>query len=426
MGLLLGPIVYVNCILTYCGIFPFPVVWSHCAVYQWLPGLHGHEEYSSSSGLHLLFPLPTDQPGCCECRTLPFSPNMFFVEYYEPEKTMNSLCPLQNMFCIMWAGHPAYMDQGLQGNRLWGRRCGGTAERGHQEERGKIWGAASCGCSVVRNWRLFCVSSVGIWPRCSGRRERYSGNHDDLRLRGAYLWDRAHCWFVSLFLTSLICACTVLCSLSWCRPLIIGTGSNACYMEEMKNVEMIEGDEGQMCVNMEWGAFGDNGCLDDIRTEYDRAVDDFSLNPGKQRLTSCSHSHLHAKYVQILQPRNTCSCANTLTQGLFLSVCFRACILQIWENVQRHVPGGNCAEYPDRYDQERIPVQRANFWNTQDKRHLRDEVPLADREVKRKHCFCCSRRLMVLLECWSVISYSHLHSISKPCRDCLASVLVIM
>ncbi|XP_005915171.1 hexokinase-1 [Haplochromis burtoni] len=65
--------------------------------------------------------------------------------------------------------------------------------------------------------------------------------------------------------------------------LIAGTGSNACYMEEMKNVEMVEGDEGQMCVNMEWGAFGDNGCLDDIRTEYDRSVDDFSLNPGKQR-----------------------------------------------------------------------------------------------------------------------------------------------
>lgn len=65
-----------------------------------------------------------------------------------------------------------------------------------------------------------------------------------------------------------------------------GTGSNACYMEEMRNVEMIEGDEGRMCINMEWGAFGDNGCLDDIRTEYDRAVDDFSLNPGKQRFRS--------------------------------------------------------------------------------------------------------------------------------------------
>ena len=55
---------------------------------------------------------------------------------------------------------------------------------------------------------------------------------------------------------------------------------------------MIEGDEGRMCVNMEWGAFGDNGCLDDVRTEYDRAVDDFSLNPGKQRLKS---SHIMFK-----------------------------------------------------------------------------------------------------------------------------------
>lgn len=59
-------------------------------------------------------------------------------------------------------------------------------------------------------------------------------------------------------------------------------------MEEMKNVEMIDGEKGQMCVNMEWGAFGDNGCLDDIRTEYDRMVDDFSLNPGKQRSEPCT------------------------------------------------------------------------------------------------------------------------------------------
>uniref|UniRef100_A0A8C5CK43 hexokinase n=1 Tax=Gadus morhua TaxID=8049 RepID=A0A8C5CK43_GADMO len=75
--------------------------------------------------------------------------------------------------------------------------------------------------------------------------------------------------------------------------LIAGTGSNACYMEEMKNIEMIEGDEGRMCVNMEWGAFGDNGCLDDMRTEYDRTVDDLSLNPGKQRYEKmCSGMYL--------------------------------------------------------------------------------------------------------------------------------------
>ena len=68
-------------------------------------------------------------------------------------------------------------------------------------------------------------------------------------------------------------------------------------MEEMKNIELIEGDEGRMCVNMEWGAFGDNGCLDDMRTEYDRAVDDLSLNPGKQRceMCTCAHTHTHAR-----------------------------------------------------------------------------------------------------------------------------------
>ncbi|XP_023385263.1 hexokinase-2 [Pteropus vampyrus] len=65
--------------------------------------------------------------------------------------------------------------------------------------------------------------------------------------------------------------------------LIIGTGCNACYMEEMRNVELVEGDEGRMCVNMEWGAFGDNGCLEDLRTEFDVAVDELSLNFGKQR-----------------------------------------------------------------------------------------------------------------------------------------------
>lgn len=61
-------------------------------------------------------------------------------------------------------------------------------------------------------------------------------------------------------------------------------------MEEMKNIEMLDGEKGRMCVNMEWGAFGDNGCLDDIRTEYDRMVDDFSLNPGKQRSEPCSRA----------------------------------------------------------------------------------------------------------------------------------------
>lgn len=63
---------------------------------------------------------------------------------------------------------------------------------------------------------------------------------------------------------------------------VLGTGTNACYMEELHNIDLVEGDEGRMCVNTEWGAFGDDGRLEDIRTEFDREIDRGSLNPGKQ------------------------------------------------------------------------------------------------------------------------------------------------
>uniref|UniRef100_A0A8C9G726 hexokinase n=1 Tax=Pavo cristatus TaxID=9049 RepID=A0A8C9G726_PAVCR len=73
--------------------------------------------------------------------------------------------------------------------------------------------------------------------------------------------------------------------------LIIGTGTNACYMEEMRHIDLVEGDEGRMCINTEWGAFGDDGALDDLRTEFDRELDLGSLNPGKQ-LSICKASHV--------------------------------------------------------------------------------------------------------------------------------------
>ncbi|XP_019721499.1 hexokinase-2-like isoform X2 [Hippocampus comes] len=62
--------------------------------------------------------------------------------------------------------------------------------------------------------------------------------------------------------------------------MIIGTGTNACYMEEMKNVKRVESDHGRMCINTEWGGFGDNGSLRDIQTEFDVQVDKTSINPG--------------------------------------------------------------------------------------------------------------------------------------------------
>merc|ERR1712183_671256 len=64
--------------------------------------------------------------------------------------------------------------------------------------------------------------------------------------------------------------------------LIVGTGSNACYMENSKNVGTTSIEDGDMCINMEWGAFGDDGVLDDFRNEYDRHVDNASINAGRQ------------------------------------------------------------------------------------------------------------------------------------------------
>ncbi|XP_048745632.1 hexokinase-2-like isoform X1 [Ostrea edulis] len=67
--------------------------------------------------------------------------------------------------------------------------------------------------------------------------------------------------------------------------LILGTGCNACYMESLDNVGLWDGERdhpNEVIINTEWGAFGDNGCLDFIRTEYDRELDNFSINPGKQ------------------------------------------------------------------------------------------------------------------------------------------------
>ncbi|KAG8001479.1 Hexokinase-1 [Nibea albiflora] len=93
--------------------------------------------------------------------------------------------------------------------------------------------------------------------------------------------------------------------------LIAGTGTNVCYMEELKNIEktdqkfgktekgereedvqdeVTEGEKKEgdaeiprMCINTEWGGLGDDGSLDDIITPYDLEVNQNSLNPGKQR-----------------------------------------------------------------------------------------------------------------------------------------------
>ncbi|XP_017483813.1 PREDICTED: putative hexokinase HKDC1 [Rhagoletis zephyria] len=67
--------------------------------------------------------------------------------------------------------------------------------------------------------------------------------------------------------------------------LIMGTGSNACYLERMDQIKKWTNHSAQyahleeVLVNMECGAFGDNECIDFVRTKYDRQLDQASLFP---------------------------------------------------------------------------------------------------------------------------------------------------
>lgn len=67
--------------------------------------------------------------------------------------------------------------------------------------------------------------------------------------------------------------------------VIVSTGSNACYLEKQSNAELFDGvnmGSGNVLINCEWGAFGDDGSLDFIRTSFDKEIDEHTVNPGKQ------------------------------------------------------------------------------------------------------------------------------------------------
>ncbi|CAG0916946.1 unnamed protein product, partial [Notodromas monacha] len=90
-------------------------------------------------------------------------------------------------------------------------------------------------------------------------------------------------------------------SCAWKNPtaeigVIVGTGTNACYMERLENVLRYPDDEradgpDQVVVNTEWGAFGDHNELDFVRTKYDHLIDEQSLNPGRQFLSVLSSNY---------------------------------------------------------------------------------------------------------------------------------------
>ncbi|XP_054158959.1 hexokinase-2-like [Oppia nitens] len=69
--------------------------------------------------------------------------------------------------------------------------------------------------------------------------------------------------------------------------LILGTGSNACYVEKIQNVkywkdrdQWLNSGQREVIIDMECGGFGDNGVIDWAKTPYDLSLDRESLFPN--------------------------------------------------------------------------------------------------------------------------------------------------
>lgn len=71
--------------------------------------------------------------------------------------------------------------------------------------------------------------------------------------------------------------------------LILGTGTNACYLEKFdeSTIPKYKGSfdgHTHVVINCEWGAFGEGGKLADlgVMTVYDRKLEENVENPGEQ------------------------------------------------------------------------------------------------------------------------------------------------
>ncbi|GFS05393.1 phosphotransferase [Elysia marginata] len=92
-----------------------------------------------------------------------------------------------------------------------------------------------------------------------------------------------------------------------CRiGLILGTGCNAAFVEHISEIDKWTGDDKDpqhVIVNVELGSFGDSGCLDQFRTEYERELDRYSNHPSSFTFEkSCAGMYL-GEFVRLILTR---------------------------------------------------------------------------------------------------------------------------
>ncbi|XP_052810741.1 hexokinase type 2-like [Mya arenaria] len=87
--------------------------------------------------------------------------------------------------------------------------------------------------------------------------------------------------------------------------LILGTGSNAAFVEYIRNIEKWDtcykdnDPSDKVVINCEFGALGDNGCLDFMKTEFDRELDRHSNHPGSYTFEKHYSGHYLGELVRL-------------------------------------------------------------------------------------------------------------------------------
>ncbi|XP_068153527.1 hexokinase type 1 [Drosophila tropicalis] len=98
-------------------------------------------------------------------------------------------------------------------------------------------------------------------------------------------------------------------SLCWTLPdtklgLIVGTITNACYVEQSSNCEIFDEvndtKKDIMIINTDWARFGENGHLDFIRNEFDKILDSESSSPGSRLYEKCVATLFTGELVRLI------------------------------------------------------------------------------------------------------------------------------
>ncbi|KAF1742710.1 hypothetical protein MXB_5324 [Myxobolus squamalis] len=124
--------------------------------------------------------------------------------------------------------------------------------------------------------------------------------------------------------------------------VINGTGTNACYFEEIEKVQRWKSSSHtkRVIINTEWGAFGENGEIDELITPIDRKIDASSVNPGKQifeKMISGMFLGEAARLIIIQAAERGLILNNGIPPGLYRTGSFETSMISLSYNTKRFI-----------------------------------------------------------------------------------------